>query len=817
MTQKVVTQNKDYFMKQIKAIVNNCIKKQDNRGWSLVEMMAALVIMSLIGLGVGGLIVAGSRYFKRSTEETNLQEEAQLVKNYLNNMVVDTALAIGRVTDFGEISGDSCVFVCATDQVRFIALDSDKGELRYMEKPLTDVVKENPDGKMFISVDRILEKKDPPFVAETKEEEYNNPVSSWTLLAGHVESFDVSNSLAKINKKFRIFNCEMEFKVGDRHYKTTHTINLRNDIFNADSMDVSDAYEFIDFHTPSVSLVTIDPMLPSGSRGGKIEFHSSVQGINYPSQEVTWEVSGLSDFGHGDPKSSGTTITPDGVLTIADDETCDSLFIRVTSVLDDTKANGTIVRIATLKSASIFVRTNVREEEADEDVYGNNKPDEVPPGVVNPDTIKTYDIGRTVPLGLKTDVQFAGSSGGNASGSLSYAWDIVDIYIPDNSEKNDAYLNSLDLDPSGRYRVETKEVAGSRLWERVTMKSNGAECDITTKSSMLPNSIIHVTASVTMSGKTIAASNAPFEIHMSDKEASGLEIQTDKNFLNRKGSIQIWGTVLDHEDAEISWEVKVPLNLKGKVAFDPEFKTTTTTSRSGATKPILLYANNAIDYTLPDQKVVLEATYTNTTTNQVIKEVKDDIYIRPVKIVFEPDSAVVVVGNPLRVKVIVQGLEADAEDITFKSTNYVKNMVGPIYSPVNRNMVISVSPPEPGKEKAFPRYQPTVIKAAMKSSSKVTGTFDLDVYKSNITIEGKNYCYVPVPGDTKFVSAHKENPNDPDLPINNETVTIGDNTYIYFVEGNKWGVRLPNSQVKYYYENGTFRKVEPPKDEKQVQ
>lgn len=774
-------------MNYIKAIVNNCIKKQDNRGLSLVEMIASLVIMSLIGLGVGGLIVAGSRYFRMSIAETDLQEEAQLVKNYLNNMIVDTTLAIGRIENLGATpgdggitNGDNCIFVCTPEDVRFIALDNSEKKLMYMETTLEDVtVKDPTTGKLTINVDKIL-RVSPPEGTDPR------PISSWTLLADHVTKFDVTNSLENINKQFRIFNCSLEFKIREeRKYVTTHTINLRNDIFNVDDGDLTSAYEYVDVHNPTVAIVSVTPMSPSASVGGNIQFHAAVQGTNYPSQEVTWKVSGLEDFGDSktkaENKADGTTIDENGFLVIAENETCKMLYVRATSVLDNEKAGTALVRIAYLNSASIDKRENA-----------------------TPDDKGCYNIGQTVPLVVKAEVTFADDTIGTSTDSLSYTWNVEDIYIPD-TDSNDSYIDALPMDSSKGYHVETKDVAGSKLSERVVASSNGAEADFYIASSMPPNSIIHVTASVTMSGKKVDAS---YEIRVSDKEASGLDVKANPTTytLNRKGEIQFWGTVLDHEDASITWNISLPASLKGKVGFDKEFKSITTTSKSGDTNPIRIYASNTIDYT-SKETFTLTATYSNAVTNQEMIEDRV-ITIPPVSIAFEPEknNPIVVVGKPWRVGVNVVGLEADAEDITFKSSDYIKNMVGPIYSPVNKTMVISVTPPETGKR--FSEYQKTIIKAAMKSNAKVTGSITVHVFLSNIIVTGKNYCYVPVPRDPKPYFPASD--DDSLLPVDDKGEykhRMGDIDYSYFVDDNGWGVKIfgvvdkNNNPIKYYYKD----------------
>jgi len=87
---------------------------------------------------------------------------------------------------------------------------------------------------------------------------------------------------------------------------------------------------------PSVRRIIVTPESSSGKRGEKIEFMATVVGINDPSQDVTWSVSGGVE---------GTTISSDGVLTIGSQETAGNLLVTATSVPDNKKSGTGEVKV----------------------------------------------------------------------------------------------------------------------------------------------------------------------------------------------------------------------------------------------------------------------------------------------------------------------------------------------------------------------------------------------------------------------------------------------------------------------------------------
>ena len=83
--------------------------------------------------------------------------------------------------------------------------------------------------------------------------------------------------------------------------------------------------------SPTVTSVTVTPNTASVNAGNKQQFSATVNGENNPSQSVNWSITGSEE---------NTTISQDGLLTVASDEKATTITVKATSTVDDSK-NGT--------------------------------------------------------------------------------------------------------------------------------------------------------------------------------------------------------------------------------------------------------------------------------------------------------------------------------------------------------------------------------------------------------------------------------------------------------------------------------------------
>lgn len=121
-----------------------------------------------------------------------------------------------------------------------------------------------------------------------------------------------------------------------------------------------------DVPQPAVESVTVVPESATVLLGQTAQFTAEVAAINGADASVTWSVEGA--------EASGTTISEDGLLAVADDETATTLTVVATSVFDPTKSGSAEVTLvvppgttavtvnAKVKPASVFSGTEARLE-----------------------------------------------------------------------------------------------------------------------------------------------------------------------------------------------------------------------------------------------------------------------------------------------------------------------------------------------------------------------------------------------------------------------------------------------------------------------
>jgi uncharacterized protein YjdB len=121
----------------------------------------------------------------------------------------------------------------------------------------------------------------------------------------------------------------------------------------------------------TVQSVTVSPPTASLERGATQTFTATVQGTNNPAQTVTWSVSG---------GGTGTSISADGVLTVAANESAPTLTVMARSAVDTAKSGTATVTIvsATVQSVTVSPPTASLERSATQTftatVQGTNNP-----------------------------------------------------------------------------------------------------------------------------------------------------------------------------------------------------------------------------------------------------------------------------------------------------------------------------------------------------------------------------------------------------------------------------------------------------------
>lgn len=201
--------------------------KENNKGFSLLELVVSMCILAIVGFILLGIIQSGTNSYTRTSKSINVQNEAQLAMDQIQEILIDATNGISTTDSVpaGDIFG---------------ALDDETIEKKDLEKLYAFNVEQDASGDdvnicMEIAWDKgskeiyysetvyrqePLTKKWEPDVAETDARDIKN-----NLLAEHVEAF--SADLTDIHANHTV-TIALEFKVSGQEFKTQKQIKLRN-------------------------------------------------------------------------------------------------------------------------------------------------------------------------------------------------------------------------------------------------------------------------------------------------------------------------------------------------------------------------------------------------------------------------------------------------------------------------------------------------------------------------------------------------------------------------------------------------------------
>lgn len=287
----------------------------DNRGLTLVELIAAVSIMAIVGAAVFGLMLTGSNFFNRENNNVKLQTQAQLFANQLNDLIVDTGVGISFFSTPDLNVGESSVlevFSRNTDvnsesvgYVYYVAYSDTEQKAYYLKKNIV------LDGTNSYKVEAFTD----------AEKTLTGNGSKWQLMASDVSSFYVD--LSKLAAGKRLVDVNLGFTKGRSTYQMTQTVSLRNDILTGAALSQMYGSESATI-IPIVKTVTVNTTVPAVVAGNSASFTATVFGVGKIDTSVKWSVEGAS--------SAGTVIdAKTGKLTVGGDETATAIKVAATA------------------------------------------------------------------------------------------------------------------------------------------------------------------------------------------------------------------------------------------------------------------------------------------------------------------------------------------------------------------------------------------------------------------------------------------------------------------------------------------------------
>lgn len=329
----------------------NCMR--DQKGFTLVELLIGVVILSIVTAAVCSFIVVGSKSYAAANTEIMLQQEAQLALNQISDVLIDTT----RSVNYAGYAADGTP-VLAVKDADFTFEPNDKSltmfngvgtiKLDADGKPVQEV---NPDGSPKVDSDgnpvyemniesgsgndknyQFYWNKDDArlYYSEIDVSQENfpqNAAEGQVVLAEYVTEFSVD--LTQVEEK-RVVQISMTFERDNKTYHTSNNITIRNKV-RINDVDLEQLDKRVKLSvTPKENSVILEPGEP---------YHFStplVSGQNVMDKSVTWSLSTEEP-----PLDGGTQFsdTVNGIIQIASGEMAKSFKVIITTNAKDSEGN----------------------------------------------------------------------------------------------------------------------------------------------------------------------------------------------------------------------------------------------------------------------------------------------------------------------------------------------------------------------------------------------------------------------------------------------------------------------------------------------
>lgn len=185
-------------------------RKLNNAGYSLVEVIVALAIVSIAAIAVFEFAIVSSKQYQKDTLETEVQYEAQLVMNQIQELLIDASEGVAY--GYADSDGGSYALILSDKEIGTGAAANYKYLMVY-----------NDDRYYVLKWDLGQEK--------IYYSEYQNDgggsfslLADEELMAEYVHAFSVDLSQLEENHSVRL---DVTFD-NQRSYRVTQNVTLRN-------------------------------------------------------------------------------------------------------------------------------------------------------------------------------------------------------------------------------------------------------------------------------------------------------------------------------------------------------------------------------------------------------------------------------------------------------------------------------------------------------------------------------------------------------------------------------------------------------------
>lgn len=346
--------------------VDNYLK--DQRGFTLVELLIGMVILSIVTAAVCSFIVIGSKSYAAANTEIMLQQEAQLALNQISDVIIDTTSSVnyGGATIAEDGNIDNIVLVEKDADFTFepsikILTMYNGTTVTKLDENGNPIREEDEEGNPKVDADgnpvykteidsgngnqkhyQFLWDRTNATLYYKESSEGAKPDDAFegaeqVTLAEYVTEFSID--LSQVEEK-RVVQISMTFEKENKSYHTSNNITIRNKV-RINDMELTELDRKVLFSVKAKeSEVILEPgeeytfsiPLVSGSnvidKSVKWDFYRE-GGKNYPADIQKKYADYRAKYANGQLMPSSSNLTAAGTITIGVDETAEAFPVVV--------------------------------------------------------------------------------------------------------------------------------------------------------------------------------------------------------------------------------------------------------------------------------------------------------------------------------------------------------------------------------------------------------------------------------------------------------------------------------------------------------
>lgn len=252
---------------------------KDQRGLTLVELLIAIAIASIVTVSVGSFMVVGARTFTSTSSEVNLQHESQLAFNQLQDLVIDTTLGV-TYAYVPDAIGTAEVNILSDSDIPAATTVVQKKLYMYNDTVVYVVIWDEANSELYYEeYDVAIDSSGNMTLGAARE--------THALMAEYITYFGAD--LTRLAEK-SIVRVDMTYEKANKNYSSSYNITVRNKVVvNGDPAEFDPTVPLPD-GINSLDVLYVEPGRSYDLPTLLSPTVTSSASATAPSQEVIWKM-----------------------------------------------------------------------------------------------------------------------------------------------------------------------------------------------------------------------------------------------------------------------------------------------------------------------------------------------------------------------------------------------------------------------------------------------------------------------------------------------------------------------------------------------